>query len=94
MIAEARSKGYRKLRITTGAQKVAMRALANKFSAHLTFGQGESTGTIHVINQDQPESASVSLGFASTFAAARAIEAFNRAYWRMLFKMYGWGRTA
>ena len=73
LIAEARAKGYRKLRITTGAQNAAMRALANKFGAHLTFGQGESTGTI---------------------AAARAIAAFNRAYWRMLFKMHNLGRAA
>jgi len=86
LIAEARAKGYRKLRITTGAQNVAMRALANKFGAHLTFGQGESTGTIDVIKHDQPQSASVPFGFANTLAAARVITAFNRAYWRMLFK--------
>ena len=90
LIAEARAKGYRKLRITTGAQNVAMRALANKFGAHLTFSQGEATGTIDVINQDQPESAFI----ASTLAAARAIAAFNRAYWRMLFKMHNLGRAA
>ena len=94
LIAEARAKGYRKLRITTGAQNVAMRALANKFGAHLTFGQGESTGTIDVIKHDQPQSASEPFGFASTLAGARAIAATNRAYWRMLFKMYGWGRAA
>jgi GNAT superfamily N-acetyltransferase len=46
LIAEARSKGYRSLRITTGAQNQAMRALATKFGAHLTFGYGESTGSI------------------------------------------------
>ena len=33
LIAEARLKGYRSLRITTGAQNHAMRALANKFGA-------------------------------------------------------------
>src|SRR6478672_10372279 len=82
LIAEARAKGYRKLRITTGAQNVAMRALANKFGAHLTFSQGESAGTIDVIKHGQPQSASV----AGTLAAARVITAFNRAYWRMLFK--------
>jgi GNAT superfamily N-acetyltransferase len=91
LIAEAREKGYRKLRITTGAQNVAMRALANKFGAHLTFSQGESTGTVD-IKQGQRETASVP--FASTLAAARSIAAFNRAYWRMLFKVYVWGRTA
>jgi GNAT superfamily N-acetyltransferase len=94
LIAEARAKGYRKLRITTSAQNVAMRALANKFGAHLTFSQGESTGTIDVIEQNQPESTSMAFRFASTLAAARTIAAFNRAYWRMLFKMNGWGRTA
>jgi len=94
LIAEARAKGYRKLRITTGAQNVAMRALANKFGAHLTFSQGESTGTIDVIKHGQPQSASVPLGVAGTLAAARAIAATNRAYSRMLFKMYGWGRAA
>lgn len=92
LIAEARAKGYRKLRISTGAQNVALRALANKFGAHLRFSQGEATGTIDVIKQDQPES--VPLGFRGTLAAARAIAVFNRAYWRMLFKMNGWGRTA
>src|SRR3982074_2707549 len=35
LIAEARLKGYRSLRITTGAQIQAMRALAYKFGAHL-----------------------------------------------------------
>jgi GNAT superfamily N-acetyltransferase len=92
LIAEARAKCYRKLRITTGAQNVAMRALANKFGAQLTFSQGESTGTVDVIKQDQPETAAVP--FASTLAAARSIAALNRAYWRMLFKMYRLGRTA
>ena len=46
LIAEARAKGYTSLRITTGAQNEAMRALASKFGAQLTFRHGESTGTI------------------------------------------------
>ena len=71
-----------------------MRALANKFGAHLTFSQGESTGRIDVIEHDQLQSASLPFEFASTLAAARAIAAFNGAYWRMLFKMYGRGRAA
>ena len=37
LIAEARWKGYRALRITTGAQNHAMRSLANKFGAHLVL---------------------------------------------------------
>ena len=92
LIAEARARGYRSLRITTGAQNDAMRALAQKFGAHLTFRHGESTGTIDLRQQAQPEPASEA--FASTLEAARAITDFNRAYWRMLLRMYGWKRAA
>ena len=55
LIAEARWKGYRTLRVTTGAQNQAMRALASKFGAHLVFRQGESTGTIEVDQLPQDE---------------------------------------
>ena len=90
LIAEARSRGYRILRITTGAQNQAMRALANKFGAHLTFRHGESTGTIDLKQQPQPETRPA---IAMPFDAARAMVNFNRAYWRWLLRMYGW-RTA
>jgi GNAT superfamily N-acetyltransferase len=92
LIAEARSKDYHALRITTGAQNQAMRALAHKFGAHLTFRHGESTGTIDLTPQPQPELAK--LGIATPAEAARAIIAFNRAYWKLLLQMSGWGRTA
>ena len=92
VIAEARSKGYHSLRITTGAQNQAMRALANKFGAHLTFRHGESTGTIDLKPQPQPEFAR--LGIATPVDAARAMIKFNRAYWKLLLQMYGWGRMA
>jgi hypothetical protein len=92
LIAEARAKGYRSLRITTGAQNEAMRALANKFGAHLTFSYGESTGSIDLTQQRQPEPAPVAL--ATSLDAARAIANYNRAYWKMLMQMYGWGKAA
>ena len=92
LIAEARSKGYHSLRITTGAQNQAMRALANKFGAHLTFSHGESTGIIDLTQQNQPVFASSAA--ANTLDAARAIANFNRAYWGMLFRMYGRNRAA
>jgi GNAT superfamily N-acetyltransferase len=92
LIAEARAKGYKSLRITTGAQNEAMRALASKFGAHLVFRHGESTGTIDLTQQNV---ADLSPSWAdSTFDAARAIANFNRAYWRMLLRMSGWGRAA
>ena len=92
LIAEARAKGYQSLRITTGAQNEAMRALANKFGAHLTFRYGESTGSIDLAKQNQTEA--VPSAMATTMEAARAITNVNRAYWGMMLRMYGWGRTA
>jgi GNAT superfamily N-acetyltransferase len=92
LIAEARSKGYHSLRITTGAQNQAMRALANKFGAHLTFRHGESTGTIDLKQQPQPELARYAI--ATPADSMRAMMNFNRAYWKLLLRMYGWGRTA
>ncbi len=52
LIAEAHARGYRTLRITTGSQNEAMRGLANKFGADLSFRYGESTG------DDRPHQAS------------------------------------
>ena len=92
LIAEAQSKGYRSLRITTGVQNQAMRALAHKFGAHLTFRHGESTGSIDLKQLSQSEPAR--LAIATPFDAARAMVNFNRAYWKLLLRMYGWGRTA
>src|ERR1700728_799718 len=92
LIAVARSKGYRSLRITTGAQNHAMRALAGKFGAHLTFSHGESTGIIDLKPQSQPEHSR--LAIATPFDTARAMINFNRAYWMWLLRMYGWRRTA
>lgn len=89
LIGEARAKGYQSLRITTGAQNEAMRALAHKFGANLTFRHGESTGSIALEPQRQPEPAAPSVA-----DAARAMVNFNRAYWRMWLRMYGWGRAA
>jgi GNAT superfamily N-acetyltransferase len=92
LIAEARLKSYKSLRITTGAQNNAMRALANKFGANLTFRHGESTGSIELKPQPQAESAKPAI--ATPADAARAVVNFQRAYWKWLLQMYGWGRTA
>ena len=92
LIAEAQSKRYRSLRITTGAQNQAMRALAHKFGAHLTFRHGESTGSIDLKPQPQPELARYAI--ATPADSMRAMMNFNRAYWKLLLRMYGWGRAA
>jgi GNAT superfamily N-acetyltransferase len=91
LISEARWKGYRRLRVTTGAANDAMRALASKFGAHLEFRHGESTGTIQVTPQPQVELATL---FEPTLNAARAVIGFNRACWRLLWKISGADRAA
>ena len=92
LIAEARAKGYSSSRITTGAQNDAMRALAQKFGARLTFRHGESTGSIDLSERPQPEPAR--LRMPTPLDATRAMIQFNRAYWKFLLGMYGWGRAA
>jgi GNAT superfamily N-acetyltransferase len=82
LIAEARWKGYRTLRVTTGAQNGAMRALASKFGADLVFRHGESTGTIEV--QPLPQAEFAKLAIDTPLAAARAVVNFNRACWKLL----------
>lgn len=89
LITEARAKGYKSLRITTGAQNDAMRALANKFGAHLVFQHGESTGTIDLTQQN-----AAALAPSAVTTAVDAVVNFNRAYWKMLVNMTGWGRAA
>ncbi len=90
LISVARAKGYKSLRITTGASNDAMRSLANKFGAHLSFSHGESTGVIDLSRPSQLELAPSLV--VTPIEAAQAIANFNRAYWRILFRMYGWGR--
>src|SRR6516165_4000781 len=61
LLGRGGGKGYRSLRVTTSAQNHAMRALANKFGAHLVFRDGESTGTIEVFSQPQAEFAKLAI---------------------------------
>lgn len=86
LIAKARAMGYAKLRITTGAQNDAMRALANKFGARLSFRHGESTGTIDI---EAPRQGAVAKPKLAVFEVARAMADYNRTYWDLWFRMYG-----
>ena len=88
LITEADRRGYRNLRITTGAHNEAMRALALKFGAHLNFSHGESTGTIDLTERPRAKPARSSPN--GHLDAMRALHDLNRAYWRALFRMYGW----
>lgn len=48
VIAHARAMGYTRLRVTTHAQNEAMKRLARKFNARLSFEDGETQGTIEL----------------------------------------------
>jgi GNAT superfamily N-acetyltransferase len=54
ILAEARRRGYPRLRITTGGQNQAMKALAHKFGANLTFASGEATGIVDLRPRRSP----------------------------------------
>jgi len=92
LIEEGQRKGYESLRVTTGAQNEAMRSLANKFGANLTFRHGESTGEIDL--RKQPATAAARFNPAEVFAApaafTQAVARFNRDYWKWWLRMVGW----
>lgn len=90
VISEARWHRYRTLRVTTGAQNRAMRALASKFGADLVFRHGESTGTIEV--KQYPPSNVAKLAIDAPLATARAVMDLHRACWKLFSKMSGSGR--
>jgi GNAT superfamily N-acetyltransferase len=96
LIEAATALGYDELRITTGSGNEAMRALARKFGADLSFRRGESTGSIDLTQgRSQGKTSAASAPSPWTpIDAARAMMNFNRAYWKVLMRMAGFGRTA
>jgi GNAT superfamily N-acetyltransferase len=98
LIAVATELGYEKLRITTGSQNQAMRALANKFGAHLTFRHGESTGVIELAPSIEAPSfapgAQQQTHEDVPADAAKALIDFNQACWRLFLTMSGSGKAA
>jgi hypothetical protein len=90
LIEKAKSLGYNSLRITTGAENEAMRALAHKFGAQLSFRRGESSGNIDLTSHRQPKAARAT----TPSDVARAVLEFNRVYWKTWLRMAGFGRTA
>jgi hypothetical protein len=92
VVAEARWKGYRRLRVTTGAHNHAMRALAAKFGAHLVFERGESTGTIDLSPKSRDEL--TKLAIDAPLAAISAFFYLNRACWKMVSRMSRANRAA
>jgi GNAT superfamily N-acetyltransferase len=92
LIAKARSLGYPTLRITTSAQNDAMRALARKFGARLSFRHGESTGTIDL--RPAPAAVATTQPRPAALDVARAVLDYNRAWWGLWFTMVGIGKPS
>ena len=89
LIAKAKSMGYKKLRVTTGAQNDAMRALAGKFGAKLSFRHGESTGLIDLSAEPVKAAPQAKAGAVDV---AKAVGDYNRAAWRAWFNAAGFGK--
>jgi GNAT superfamily N-acetyltransferase len=87
LLAEAKRNGYRRLRVTTGAQNDAMRALARKFGTKLTFSHGELSGSIDLSDAKLSSMDVPQLNVSRDLA--RAMAGFNQAFWNPLLKMYG-----
>jgi GNAT superfamily N-acetyltransferase len=92
LISEARWRGYRRLRVTTGSGNDAMRALAKKFGAHLEFRYGESSGTIEI--GPSPEGDLAKLAIDAPLHAISAMMNLNRACWRLFSRMLDSERPA
>lgn len=103
LLQEAGRKGYASLRITTGGQNEAMKALAQKFGAHLTFRRGEATGTID-LKRSKPKATvaaktsppkppmpwrgSASANVSLTADLMREMFRSSQAMWGAVFKYY------
>lgn len=65
LIAQARGLGYQHLQVTTHSSNLAMKALARRFNARLSFEQGDAFGVIDL------DTADVELDFAAPSDFAR-----------------------
>jgi GNAT superfamily N-acetyltransferase len=87
LLAEAKRHGYKKLRVTTGAQNDAMRALARKFGTRLKFSHGELSGSLDL---DEVKLSKVALTpMKVSRDLTQAMIGFNQAFWNPLLRMYG-----
>ncbi len=87
LLAEAKRNGFQRLRVTTGAQNDAMRALARKFGTKLNFRHGELSGSIDLSNVKLSKMDVPALNVSRDLA--RAMIGFNQAFWNPLLQMYG-----
>ncbi|MDR3466221.1 MAG: GNAT family N-acetyltransferase [Xanthobacteraceae bacterium] len=103
ILSEARRRGYARVRITTGGANNAMRGLAYKFGADLTFAFGETTGIIDLVRESRPQPSSaravpapaptvVDVPIAPPLApllVARDMIRASQAMWEQAFRLWG-----
>jgi GNAT superfamily N-acetyltransferase len=82
LLGVARKAGYRKLRVTTGAQNEAMRALARKFGTKLRFSHGELSGSLD-LRPAKVESPPLN-PFEMSREIMRGVHDLNVAFWNAL----------
>lgn len=87
LVAEAKRNGFTRLRVTTGAQNDAMRALARKFGTKLSFNHGELSGSIDLADVRLSKMEVPALKISRELA--QAMMGFNQAFWNPLLRMYG-----
>lgn len=87
LLAEAKRNGYARLRVTTGAQNDAMRALARKFGSRLDFRYGELSGTIDLGDVKLTKIEVPQLNVSRDLT--RTMTGFNQPFWNPLLRMYG-----
>jgi GNAT superfamily N-acetyltransferase len=87
LLDEARRAGYTRLRVTTGAQNDAMRALARKFGTKLQFRHGELSGSIAVGAARRPKAAVPPLTAGGEWLQAMA--GLGLAFWNPVLRLYG-----
>jgi len=90
LLGQGRCEGYLSLRITTGAQNDAMRALAASSAPTDVPSRLNQPARRPLTQQDD----TVNWRRPRFTTAVNAVVNFNRAYWKMLMNMTGWGSGA
>lgn len=87
LLDEARRAGYMRLRVTTGAQNDAMRALARKFGTKLKFRHGELSGSIDIHDVQPAKDDVLALGAGADLLQVMA--GLSWAFWNPVLRLYG-----
>lgn len=87
ILLEARGRRYKKLRVTTGTDNEAMRKLALKFGAKLSYKRGEVDGVIDIKRLTLPDA--TGKAFDMQAELARMTIDVNRAFWTNVMKLSG-----